>query len=308
MFARPADPANNSGIVHDRHTPMHIEATGASLGAVIHDLELATLDATRFAQLLEAWHEYAVLIFPRQHLSGEQHVAFTKRFGRLEMGLAKRVDARPLAAISNVTKEGRLARPDSLQVRFGEGNQQWHTDSSYKRVGAKASILRARQVPDRGGETEWADMRAAYEALDATTRQRLDGKVAVHSYQYSHSWHGGLELLSAAQLEHLPPVEHAVVKTHPDTGRRNLFVGRHASHIVGEDIESSRSLLKQLTADGAQPPRTCKHTWAAGDIVLWDNRCVLHRGHPWPLDQARDMVRTTVAGDAVDNEWAVPPA
>ena len=129
--------------------------------------------------------------------------------------------------------------------------------------------------------------------------------MAVHSYRYSHTWHGGLEILNEEDLALLPPVEHPIIRLHPRTGRKNLFVGRHASHIVGEDKQESRSLLKKLTLDAAQPPRTYKHAWEVGDLVLWDNRCVLHRGHTFPLDEARDMVRTTIAGDDDDNEWAV---
>ena len=114
----------------------------------------------------------------------------------------------------------------------------------------------------------------------------------------------GLELLSAEDLEDLPPVEHPVVRTHPATGRKNLFVGRHASHIIGQPEAESRKLLRVLTEEAAQPPRTWKHQWQPGDLVIWDNRCVLHRGHEYPHEEPRVMVRTTVAGDAPDNEWA----
>ena len=326
---------------------MRIEPLDSTLGAVVRDVDLATIDDEAFHRIEAAWHEHAVLLFPSQHLSDADHISFTRRFGRLEMGLkrtakvsravsrgereergpkaqkfrasgtsdaparAREREGPPLARgaklgrMSNVDKDGKVVDANALQARFQRGNQQWHSDSSYKRVGAKASILAAHVVPDRGGETEWADLRAAWDALDGTMQEWLSDKEAVHSYRFSHAWHGGLELLNEAELDHLPPVVHPLMRIHPATGRPNLFVGRHASHIVGEDLEESRRLLRRLTTEAGQPPRTWKHRWQPGDIVIWDNRCVLHRGHPWPADQARVMARSTVAGEDADNEWAM---
>lgn len=282
---------------------MHIEPTGATLGAVVSDVSLATLSDDEFAEIYQAWLDHAVLAFPAQHLSDADHVAFTTRFGRLELGF-KRSMKRTVGKLSNVTADGRIASPDSLQARFLTGNNDWHSDSSYKRVGAKASLLAAHVVPTEGGETEWADMRAAHDALDERTRQSLEGRVAVHSYRFSHTPFGGLDILDEGELDFLPDVQHPILRTHPETGRRVLFVGRHASHVIGDDRDDSRARLRQLTAEACQPPRLWKHRWSPGDLVIWDNRAVLHRGHPWPTDQARTMVRTTVAGDDPDNEWA----
>ncbi len=282
---------------------MEVIPTNATLGAIVRGVELGCVDEKIFTAIETAWHKYAVLVFEEQTLTDDQHLAFSRRFGRLERGLMMS-SKRLLAHLSTVTRDGSIADPTSLQVRFNKGNEQWHTDSSYKRVGAKASLLYARSVPDTGGETEWADMREAYDALDNKMQAWLEDKMAVHSYRYSHTWHGGLELLGEDDLARLPPVEHPVVKIHPATGRKILFVGRHASHLLGEDIDESRALLKRLTEEACQAPRTFKHRWREGDLAIWDNRCVLHRGHPWPMDQARDMVRSTVAGDDLDNEWA----
>ena len=281
-----------------------VEVSQATLGAVVTGLELARLSQPAFERIRSAWHEHAMLIFPGQHLSDEEHLAFAARFGHLEHGL-KRSSTPGLSRFSNVDANEAVVPPTNLQRKFQRGNLYWHSDSSYKRVGAKASILAAHVVPAEGGATEWADMRAAYDALEPALQARLADKIAVHSYQYSHSWHGGLELINEAELGKLPPVEHPVVRVHPDTGRKNLFVGRHASHIVGEDELASRQLLKELTEAACQPPRTLKHQWQPGDLVIWDNRCVLHRGHDWPADAARVMVRATVAGDDPANEWAV---
>ena len=283
---------------------MHIEPSGATLGATIRDIDLAALDDHAFAAIEQCWHRYAVLVFPGQALSDEAQLAFTRRFGRLERGL-KRSSGAGLGRLSNVNRDGGVVGEQDIQARFQRGNQDWHSDSSYKRVGAKASILAAHVVPEEGGETEWADMRAAWDALDEDVQGWLATRTAVHSYRFSHAWHGGLEILDEDDLQRLPPVEHPLLRVHPASGRRSLFVGRHASHILGEPVESSRRLLRDLTAAACQPPRTWSHRWQPGDIAIWDNRCVLHRGRPWPPEQARVMARSTVAGDDADNEWAI---
>ncbi len=247
-----------------------------------------------------------MLVFPGQGLSDDEHLDFTRRFGRLEMGF-NRSQARVVGRLTNVDADGRVAAKDSLRARFLRGNTGWHSDSSYKRIGAKASLLAAHVVPSTGGETEWADMRAAHDSLDAAQRGELEQKVAVHSYRFSHTPFGGLEI-AGDDIAHLPDVQHPVLRTHPETGRRVLFLGRHASHIIGSDEEASRKLLRDLTEWACQPPRTWRHRWQPGDLVIWDNRAVLHRGHPWPDTEARTMVRTTVAGDDPDNEWALGEA
>ena len=286
---------------------MRIESGDATLGATIHDVDLASLDEPTFDTIESAWHRHGVLVFPNQGLSDADHIAFTRRFGRLERGL-KRSARGGVGRLSNIDRDGEVVAPDNIQARFQRGNREWHSDSSYKRVGAKASILAAHVTPDEGGETEWADMRAAWDALDASMQNWLADKVAVHSYQFSHTWHGGLEILSSEDLAGLPPVEHPLMRIHPDTGRKSLFVGRHASHILGEDIQQSRRLLRDLTAQACQPPRVWGHHWQPGDIAIWDNRCVVHRGRPWPAEQPRIMARSTVAGDEPANEWALPEA
>jgi len=283
---------------------LEITPTDATLAATVRGVDLSDLDDATFGKIEAAWHEFGVLIFPQQNLSDDAHLAFTRRFGPLEQSIRRN---RPtgISNLSNVQADGTVAPPSSLQARFLVGNTYWHSDSSYKRVGAKASILAAHVVPVIGGETEWADMRAAYDDLDDDMKGWLEDKIAVHDYAFSHAPFGGKEILNKKELAHLDPVEHPVVRVHSATGRKNLFVGRHASHILGEDLAESRKLLADLTEQGAQPPRIHKHKWAVGDIVIWDNRCVLHRGHRWPDDQPRTMVRTTVAGDAPDNEWVM---
>ena len=284
-----------------------IAPTGATLGAVVSGVRLAELDPAGVAVIEAAWHEHAVLIFPNQNLSEKEHLAFSRRFGCLEIGL-RRSGTPGISHLTNVDEQGQVLPPEHLARRFQNGNQLWHSDSSYKRVGAKASILAAQVVPDEGGQTEWADMRAAYDALPKDMKDWLEGKIAVHSYRFSHAWHGGEEILDSGELDRLPPVEHPLVRIHPDTGRKSLFVGRHASHIQGQDQAQSRQLLRELTEGACRPPRVWSHRWMPGDVVMWDNRCVLHRGRDWPADAARVMRRTTVAGDDPANEWAVREA
>ena len=284
---------------------MRIEPGEGTLGAVVRDVRLAALGDGEWRRIEDAFHRHAVLVLPEAHLSEAEHIAFSRRFGPLERTLSQRTERQEISLLSNVGKDGAVAKPDDKLGLFLKGNRSWHTDSSFKKVGAKASLLRAVEVPANGGDTEWADMRAAWDALDLATQQRLEGLTAVHSYAWSQGQQvGGATILTSAEWDALPPVEHPVVRTHPATGRKNLYVGRHASHVVGMEVERGRALLRQLTEDACQPPRLFRHQWRRGDLAVWDNRCVLHRGHPWPFAERRVMKRTTVAG-AGDNPWAI---
>ena len=286
---------------------MDITPCDATLGAVVTHVDLGRdLDDASFAGIEAAWYEYGVLIFPEQSLSQEDHIAFSRRFGVLERSIKEEKYTPPeIIMLSNLKADGTLWPHKSDHGRFLAGNRGWHTDSSFKRVPAKASLLTAYQVPDSGGGTEFADMRAAYDDLDEDLRIWLDGKIAVHSYMYSQGKVGGLRVLSEEEQDALPPVEHPIIRIHPKTGRKSLYIGRHASHIKGEDEAESRALLEKLVDDACQPPRIMIHNWSVGDLVIWDNRCMLHRGQVWPGDQARVMARTTVAGESAGNEWSL---
>ena len=293
-----------------------ITPVNATLGAVVRGVALSgDIGEETLDEILEAWHEYAVLLFPEQHLDDARQAAFSRRIGPLEnVAIFRRGDDDALngkpaefgnsrqefAYLTNERKDGGLVARDSKRDLLLKGNSYWHTDSSFKRVPAKASLLAARAAPDTGGETEWADMRAAWDALDPAMQARLEGRTAVHSYAWSQGLVGAADLIRDSVL---PPVEHPIMRPHPATGRKVLYIGRHASHIVGEDVEESRALLGRLCDEACRPPRTWKHRWTEGDLVMWDNRAVLHRGHPYPADRLRRMVRTTVAGDDPANEW-----
>ena len=283
---------------------MNIVPSTATLGATVTGIRLNALSDRDWRVIEDAFHQYAVLAFHDANLTESEHIDFSRRFGALERTLSQRTDKPEISLLSNVAKDGEIAKPDDNLGLFLKGNRYWHTDSSFKKVPAKASLLRAVEVPDTGGDTEWADMRAAWDALDPDTQQRLEGLVAVHSYAYSQGKVGGIALLDKREQDALPPVRQPVVRVHPATGRKNLYVGRHASHVLGMPRDEGRALLERLTEDACQAPRIFRHHWRAGDIVAWDNRCVLHRGHPWPFDQPRVMKRTTVAGDG-DNPWTI---
>ena len=283
---------------------MNIVPSTATLGATVTGIRLNALSDRDWRVIEDAFHQYAVLAFRDANLTESEHIDFSRRFGALERTLSQRTDKPEISLLSNVAKDGEIAKPDDNLGLFLKGNRYWHTDSSFKKVPAKASLLRAVEVPDTGGDTEWADMRAAWDALDPDTQQRLEGLVAVHSYAYSQGKVGGIALLNKREQDALPPVRQPVVRVHPATGRKNLYVGRHASHVLGMPRDEGRALLERLTEDACQAPRIFRHHWRAGDIVAWDNRCVLHRGHPWSFDQPRVMKRTTVAGDG-DNPWTI---
>ena len=278
---------------------LDITQTDATLGATVSGIHLDALDDATFAAIEAAWHTHAVLVFPGQHLSEKAQAAFSERFGPLERSRVKIHTRRDPSIIyqSNVKEDGTLWPANSDMGLLLEGNIYWHTDSSFKRIPAKGSALSARIVPETGGETAFADMRAAYDALEPAMQEWLADKIAVHSYAYSQGRVGGTAGVSENEWKTLPPVEQPVIRTHPATGRRNLYLDRHASHIVGEDERESRRLLERLCEDACRPPRVFVHRWSVGDLVLWDNRCVLHRGLGYPADQPRCMVRTTIAGD-----------
>ncbi len=289
---------------------MRIEPVDATLGAIVDDVDVRDIDDETFARIEAAWFDYGVLVFRGQDLDDESQIEFSERFGPLGRLLITSIEgARPeIFYVTNVGPDGEFNESGGSRDLFNKGNQLWHTDRSFKRVAAKGSMLRAVVLPDSGGQTQFADMRAAFDALDEDRRAWLEDKVAVHSYRYSQGQIGGLDLMSDAELAAAPPVEHRVVKVHPDSGRKLLYIGRHASHIAGEDVEQSRHLLQQLCAEACQPPRVYAHRWQPGDVVLWDNRCVLHRARPWPPGQKRDMRRTTIAGDDGSNKWAMDSA
>jgi alpha-ketoglutarate-dependent taurine dioxygenase len=276
---------------------LEIEPAAATLGAVVRGVKLAELDRTSWRAIEDAFHERAVLIFPGQHLRRSEQAEFGRRFGELDP-----VSARGTVPISNVMPDGTLRRDDDAVKQILLGNEGWHTDSSYMPVSARASLLSAEIVTERGGETEWADMRAAYDALDDTLRERIAGLSAHHSLKYSQARAGfGSEANSAYSygLDQAEAPLRPLVKVHPVTGRKSLFIGRHAYGIPGMGPRESEKLLDELLAFACKPPRVLEHRWQPGDLAIWDNRCVLHRARPYDPNVPRVLHHTRIAGDPV---------
>jgi alpha-ketoglutarate-dependent 2,4-dichlorophenoxyacetate dioxygenase len=269
--------------------------------ARVTGLDLSSqLDEGDFGQVRDAFHRYAVVIFPEQALTDDEQIAFSERFGPLEVSLRKdrqrRIDNPRISDISNVDEKDRVFDPDDERAIYNAGNRLWHSDSSFKRVPAMASLLSGREVPPEGGETEYADLRGAWDALPADRRRGLPSLVAEHSFVYSRGLIG-YDQFTDAERAAVPPVPQAVVRTHPATGRKSLYLGSHASHILGRPVDEGRALLRELLEFATQPQFVYRHVWRQHDLVMWDNRCVLHRGRPWDERRYRRVMRrTTVAG------------
>lgn len=271
-----------------------IEALDATLGAAVTGVDLTDLDGATWALVESAFHEYGVLVFPGQHLSAEAQAVFAKRFGDIEHIVADT----ETVAVSNQRTDGSLLDEDDLRMAVLKGNEGWHTDSSYMPLAAKASVLSAHVVPSSGGGTEWADMRAAYDALDTDTKARVADLSAYHSLKHSQAKIGDTRPRSNTYgfFDGDPPLR-SLVKVHPVTGRSSLFLGRHAYGIPGLDAAESERLLEHLLSVACQAPRTFEHRWMPGDVAVWDNRCVLHRARPYDYHEPRVMKHTRIAGD-----------
>jgi alpha-ketoglutarate-dependent taurine dioxygenase len=273
---------------------MTITPTAATIGATITGVDLAALDEAEWQTIRRAFLDYAVLFFPRQHLDSAAQLAFARRFGEIEV----LVEGMTTIPISNKGADGKFLEVDSDRMKLLRGNEGWHTDSSYMPLAAKASVLSAQVIPREGGETEWADARAAYDALDEATKARIAHLNAYHSYFYSQAKMGHRVEVGAGYgfFDGEPPLR-PLVKVHPETGRPALFIGRHASRIPGTDDAEAERLLDSLMAFTCQPPRTYTHHWQAGDVAVWDNRCVLHRARPYDYGKERVLMHTRIKGD-----------
>jgi alpha-ketoglutarate-dependent 2,4-dichlorophenoxyacetate dioxygenase len=270
-------------------------------GVELVGVDVRKVDDAMFAEIVAAFEEHSVLLFRGQQIGDEEQIAFTRRFGPLETtirtinSVAK--VAPEISYLANVDAEDQLIPRGDKRNLFNAGNQMWHSDSSFKRVPAHASLLAAREVPPEGGETEFASMRVGYERLPEATKQFLEGKVAIHSFVYSR----GLVsdgLMPPDHAAQVPPVPQALVRANPRNGRKAFFVGSHACEIVGMPTDEARALLRRLLDLATEPDVVYTHRWRPGDMVMWDNRCVLHRGRPWDETvYRRVMHRTTVAGE-----------
>ncbi len=261
---------------------------------------LSTVDA---AAIEAAINRYAVLVFRGQAISDAGQIAFTRNFGTLEEAYfvpgdnvqAGRVPAE-INDISNLDRDNRVLPRDDRQRLFQLGNLLWHTDSSYKKVPAKYSLLSARAIPDHGGDTQFADMRAAWDTLDAATRALVRDMICEHSRLFSRG-ELGFEF-SDDERRKFAPTPQRLVRRHPVTGRLSLYLSSHGGAITGWPLPEARALLRELTEHATQRERVHTHRWQVHDLVMWDNRVTAHRGKRFPADQVRDMRRTTTTDDA----------
>jgi alpha-ketoglutarate-dependent 2,4-dichlorophenoxyacetate dioxygenase len=270
-------------------------------GAEVVGVDVKSVDEATFAAIVAAFNEHSVLLFRGQALTDEQQIAFSQRFGPLETTIRSinTLEQTPphIANLSNVDAENRLIPAGDRRNLFNAGNQMWHTDSSFKKVPAMASLLSAREIPPEGGETQYASMRVGFERLPADMQRFLEGKVAIHSFVYSR----GLVddgLMPSEHAAQVPPVYQALVRVNPANGRKAFYVGSHACEIPGMPTEEARALLRELREACTRPELVYTHRWQVGDLVMWDNRCMLHRGRPWDESRYRRVMhRTTVAGE-----------
>ncbi|MYD97784.1 MAG: TauD/TfdA family dioxygenase [Gammaproteobacteria bacterium] len=268
---------------------------GKAFGAVVTGIRLGGLSDEAFASIKTAFLKHGFLLFPGQYLTAEENIAFGERFGELEFG------ANPM---SNSRRNddgtfGKVFGIESQVMRTNVGNEAWHTDSTYKPISSKCAMLSAVTVPDEGGGTELADLRSAYAALDAETKDRIADLSAYHSTQFSQANDvGDFPPQNPQGIYHGEAYLRPLVKVHPETGVKNLFVGRHAFGIPGLAREDSRALLTSLVSFVvSDETRVYSHRWQEGDTLLWDNRAVMHRAVPYDYSKPRVLIGTRVAGD-----------
>ena len=266
-----------------------------SFGAVITDVDLKNLTTDDFALIRQIFLKFGFLVFPRQFLSDQENIAFGERFGKLEFG------ASPMSNQAKMEDGtyGKVFDIESQRMRTNVGNEAWHTDSTYWPISSKCAMLSAIVVPKEGGETQLADMRAGYAALDEATKSQIAHLSAYHSTEFSQANDvGNFPLREEGSIYHGEAYLRPLVKTHPETGVKNLFVGRHAFGIPGLERHESRELLQQLVQFViSAEERVYTHQWEVGDTLIWDNRALLHRARPYDYGQPRVLTATRVAGD-----------
>ena len=247
--------------------------------------------------------EYAVLTIREQPMTPEQQLAFTLSLGEIEPAsratLRDKKDYRlpsTFQDVSNLDKDGKPMERYDRRRLFAIGNRLWHSDSSFKKIPAKYSLLYAISIPSKGGNTEFADMRAAYDALDAQSKQEVEGLVCEHSQIYSRQQCGFFDLTDE-ERERFAPALQTLVRTNPATGRKSLYLASHAGGVIGWPVPEARLFLRDLIEHATQRQFVYAHKWRVDDLVIWDNRQVMHRARSFPVDEPRDMRRTTLAGD-----------
>jgi alpha-ketoglutarate-dependent 2,4-dichlorophenoxyacetate dioxygenase len=289
-------------------TPLTQNPSGDFAGDVT-GIDLTTpLTAQQVAAIEAGMDRFAVLVFHDQRFDDETQLAFSRNFGQLEVSsggeMSKPENRRlklEMADISNLDRDNRLRPPDD-NVRLGAlGNRLWHSDASFRAIPAKYSLLSARIVPSHGGNTEFADMRAAYDALDGAMKAEIENLVTEHSNAFSRELIGfPKEAYGERNQDKLRPVRQSLVRTHPVTGRKSLYLSAHIGTIVGWPVPEARAFIRDLTEHATQRQFVHAHAWQPWDLVIWDNRTTMHRARRYSdLHEVRDLRRTTIRGDSV---------
>jgi alpha-ketoglutarate-dependent 2,4-dichlorophenoxyacetate dioxygenase len=254
--------------------------------------------------ITEGMDRFAVLVFRDQRIDDAQQLAFSRHFGPLEHATSHGINRQQqrglppeIADISNLGRDNEVLARDDRRRLFGLGNMLWHSDSSFKPTPAKYSLLHARIIPEKGGNTEFADMRAAWDALDDETKQMCEGLVCMHSQIYSRGTLGFSEWTEDERARN-QPVPQRLVRRHPGSNRRSLFLSAHAGEITGWPVPEARAFLRDLGEHATQRQFVYAHQWRVGDLVMWDNRCMMHRARRYDSMEVRELHRTTVADSA----------
>jgi alpha-ketoglutarate-dependent taurine dioxygenase len=277
--------------------PIEARALSPTFGAEIVGVDLAApVSDAFFDRIYEAFLCHQLLLFRDQRLEAGDQVAFARRFGSVQVHVMNQYHAEGYPEIYYLSNLGPDGRPTGKHP--DRGTVHWHTDGSWARRTGQATLLYAIAVPAAGGETRFASMYDAYAALDDATRQRLAGLRAVHSLDFSRTRRHGEDPMTEEQKRARPPVDHPIIRTHPETGRRCVFLGDHAWYVQGLQLEEGRELIEELNARVIDPARVYTHRWRPADLLVWDNRCMLHKAEPYDVGkEARVMRRCTVVGE-----------
>jgi alpha-ketoglutarate-dependent 2,4-dichlorophenoxyacetate dioxygenase len=284
--------------------PITMRQVGPCFAAEVDGIDLGKpLSREEIDAVHAGMDRYAVLVFHDQKITDEQQLAFTLSLGDIEHSVGTSLRGpdeyrlpTTFADVSNLDKDNKVFARDDRPRLFGLGNRLWHSDSSFKVTPAKYSLLRAVSIPSKGGNTEYADMRAGYDTLDEETKAEIEELVCEHSQLYSRAILGFTDFTDE-ERERFKPVRQCLVRTHPVTKRKSLYLASHAGGIVGWPVPEARAFLRDLIEHATQRQFVYAHEWTVNDLVMWDNRQTMHRARPFPANEPRDMRRTTLAGD-----------
>jgi taurine dioxygenase len=276
--------------------PFEARPLTPKLGAAIANVRLSDeMSDDVFRAIYRAFLRYQVLLFPPQDVPPGRQVAFARRFGEVQIHVMNQYHADGYPELYRLSNLGPDGKPNGKHP--DKGTLAWHTDGSWQRVTGQATIIYGEVMPERGGETHFCDMYGAYERLDPEWKARIATLRAVHNLDFSRTRRHGEDPMTEEQKRAKPPVDHPIVRTHPDTGRKCIYLGDHAEYIVGMPYEEGRALIEKLNALAVHRDLTYEHHWTAGELLLWDNRCVMHRATDYdPATQGRVIRRCTVLG------------